>query len=441
MNVSVNQNDVERALEAQFDSLADSHKELPTILAEARREAVADFGRSGLPHRRVETWKYTDLRKLMRTAFAPGDQAAAAKANVTPDGAIFAGLPGVKLVFANGFFREDLSNADQLPEGVTLEPLKEAFTRDPELLLATGKTSGGGKENAIGDLVAALCDDGFVLRVGDGVETGEPVHLVYLNNAPEPFAAYHHVLVSLGSGASLTLLESHTGSGAYQVSGALGFELGDNAVLDHVKHQGEAPQAQHLARMVVRLADNSSLRSFTLNNGANLSRNETHVVARGSNSFVQLSGAGLLKNKQHGDTTIVMDHAVPDCNSEQTFKFVMDDEATGVFQGKVIVRPGAHGTDGRQSSNALLLSERAAMNAKPELEIYNDDVQCAHGSTIGELDEDLMFYLRARGIPEGPARALLIQAFIGGAVEMIRDEAIRETISGAVETWLEEVAG
>lgn len=441
MNAPIDKNEVEQALLKQSEANAGFLKSAPSVLADARRAAVEGLDSLGLPHRRVEAWKYTDLRNLMQTAFPLAEKDIASKKDVVGHVTPFSDLPGAKLVFANGFLREDCSDVDALPKGVTLEPLTDAFAANPDLLLGTRPGENKGSENAIGNLVSALADEGLVLRVGAGKKIAEPIHLIYLNRADKPFAAYRHMLVILEEGASMTLLETHHGHDDYQTCGVLGFDLATKAELDHVKIQSESETAQHLSRISMRIAENALCNSFTLNTGAGVSRNEAHIEYTGSHSNVHVSGACLLKDKQHADTTIIVDHAVPDCNSEQTYKYVMNHMAKGVFQGKVIVRPGASGTDGRQSANAMLLSDRAEMNAKPELEIFNDDVQCAHGATIGELDDDLLFYLRARGIPEPQARALLVQAFVGGAVETIRDDAVREAVGATVEAWLSEDAG
>ncbi|MBZ0215567.1 MAG: SufD family Fe-S cluster assembly protein, partial [Fimbriimonadaceae bacterium] len=356
MNVQTNRNDTEQALHRQLEAYSPSAKSTPSVLADARRAAVEGLNSSGLPHRRVEAWKYTDLRNLMRTAFPLATRDSAAGVKIKAYKTVFDDLPGTKLVFVNGFLRDDLSDGNNLPDGVTLEPLTDAFASNPDLLLGTLPGQAKGSENAIGNLVSALADDGLVLRVAANRKIAEPVHLIHINEAGEAFAAYRHVLVVMGEASSLTLLENHQGSGAYQTGGVLGFDLEANAELDHVKLQGESKNAQHLSRIAIRLAGNTACRSFTLNLGAEVSRNEAHIEYAGPQSFAHVSGASLLRDKQHADTTIVVDHAVPDCSSAQTFKYVMNDNARGVFQGKVIVRPGAHGTDGRQSSNALLLS-------------------------------------------------------------------------------------
>ncbi|MBL4757923.1 MAG: SufD family Fe-S cluster assembly protein, partial [Rhizobiales bacterium] len=175
---------------------------------------------------------------------------------------------------------------------------------------------------------------------------------------------------------------------------------------------------------------------FTLTNGARVSRNETAVLFKKPGADAVISVAKLLRGEQHGDTTIVVDHAVPECDSNEIIKTVLEDKARGIFQGKVIVRPGAYGTDGRQASNALLLSDEAEMDSKPELEIYNDDVQCAHGATVGEIDEDMLFYLRARGIPLKEAEALLVQAHVGGALETIQSENLKSAMTDLAVRWL-----
>jgi len=297
MNVPIKQTDVEQALGEQIDRWADSHKDLPAILAGMRDTAVQGLKNNGLPNRRVEAWKYTDLRKLMRDAFPPIDETAAGKVAVEADKATFHALPGTKLVFANGVLRRDLSDLDSLPDGITIQPLADALGETPDLLLATAAREGNSRDNAIGDLVAAFAGSGLVVRVAADTAIGEPLHLVHINAPDSPFASYRHILFVLEEKASLSIMESHQGEGAYQSCGVLGFDLREGATLDHVKHQAESHDAQHLARMGIRLEAKAACRSFTLSTGGNLSRSEANVQITGSDAYLHVSGATLMHDK------------------------------------------------------------------------------------------------------------------------------------------------
>jgi Fe-S cluster assembly protein SufD len=212
--------------------------------------------------------------------------------------------------------------------------------------------------------------------------------------------------------------------------------IGAKAALSHIKLQREGEGTYHLGTWRVTLAADARYGAFQFSTGAALARNQIYALFQGEGSSVNISGAFLMRGRQHCDTTLLVEHLVPRCSSRELFKMVLDDEARGVFQGKIIVAPGAQKTDGKQMAQALLLSETAEFDSKPELEIFADDVVCGHGSTSGQIDEDLLFYLKARGIPDAEARALLIQAFVGEAFELIEDEDLRNAFAATSAEWL-----
>ncbi|HLF21055.1 MAG TPA: Fe-S cluster assembly protein SufD, partial [Aestuariivirga sp.] len=243
--------------------------------------------------------------------------------------------------------------------------------------------------------------------------------------------------VVLEEGAALTLFETHLGSDVPLVANSVTeVHVGRGARLDRVKIQRHGTAAFHLANLAASLGEGATLNDFTLTMGGRVTRQQGFVRFAGEGASARIAGAYLLAGRQHADTRLVVDHAVPRCTSRELFKCVMDDEARGIFQGKVIVRPDAQKTDGKQSSHGLLLSPTAEFDAKPELEILADDVVCGHGATSGEIDEDHMFYLRARGIPEPVARSLLVAAFVGEAIEAVESEAVRNVLTDMAASWL-----
>ncbi|MCD8520544.1 MAG: Fe-S cluster assembly protein SufD [Alphaproteobacteria bacterium] len=245
--------------------------------------------------------------------------------------------------------------------------------------------------------------------------------------------------VTLEEGASLILIECCTGEGAYWMNGAAEFDLKDNARLVHIRIQEDSVDAVNTTFSNISLGRDAHYDSFTLNLGGKLTRHEIHGVLNGPGAEIHLNGLNLLKNKQHGDTTILIEHKAPHCQSNQFYRSILDDEAHGVFQGKVYVHQEAQKTDGYQLSNALLLSPKAEMDTKPELEIYADDVKCSHGATTGQLDDEPLFYLRSRGLSEKEARLLLIQAFVDEVVDKIVDEKLREAVAAKSSDWLNSV--
>ncbi|MDJ1156721.1 Fe-S cluster assembly protein SufD [Chelatococcus sp. SYSU_G07232] len=407
-------------------------------VAKRREEAFARIEAAGLPHRRVEEWKYTDLRGLMREAapLAPLPSAAEAAGAIAAAEA-FAAVDAVRLTFVNGHFLPGASSTGGLPAGVEIVPLAEALASGHALLREMGRVAVG-KDNAALALNAAFMADGAVIRVADGVPVAQPLHLRFVNTGAAPFATSPRVLVAVGEGASVTLLETHEGTAgvAYQTNTVVEIFAGAGTNVSHVRLNAEGDGALALSTLAVSLGAEALFNTLGVVTGSAAARHQLFLAFEGEGSKVSIGGATMIGGRQHADTTLVVDHAVPGCESRELFKTVVDGEATGVFQGKIIVRPDAQKTDGRMMSAALLLSETGTMNNKPELEIFADDVQCAHGATCGALDEDLLFYLMARGLPRGEAEALLVQAFLGEAIELVAHEGVREALLGRTAAWL-----
>jgi Fe-S cluster assembly protein SufD len=263
-----------------------------------------------------------------------------------------------------------------------------------------------------------------------------PIEIIHVVTDAAPRAVATRHAIAVAAGASATVIETYVGEGDYLNSAVTEITLGDGARLDRVKAERESSNATHLSHVIVTLGKAAVLRDFTLTSGAALNRQNGTFTFAGQGADAKVAGAYLLNGSQHADTRLVVDHAVPHCTSRELFKCVMDGQARGIFQGKVIVRPDAQKTDGKQSSHALLLTEMAEFDAKPELEIYADDVVCGHGATSGDLNHDHLFYLRSRGIPETEAKSLLIAAFVGEAFDTIEHKGIREALAAYAEGWL-----
>jgi Fe-S cluster assembly protein SufD len=283
-------------------------------------------------------------------------------------------------------------------------------------------------------LNATLAATGITLKLNGNTDT--PIEFIHLTTDGIARSVATRNKIEVADGATATIIETHLGEGDYLANHVIEIAVGAGARLDRVKVEHESRQATHLSHVILTLAGNAILRDFTLTSGAILNRQNVSMTFAGEGSNASISGAYLLNGKQHADTKLVVDHAVPNCVSREIYKCVMDGNARGIFQGKVIVRPDAQKTDGKQSSHALLLSESAEFDAKPELEIYADDVVCGHGATSGDLDHDHMFYLKSRGIPDAQAKALLVAAFAAEAFDSIEHESIREALSGFTESWV-----
>jgi Fe-S cluster assembly protein SufD len=404
----------------------------------AQRKAAFDlFAKEGLPNRRIEEWKYTDLRALMRDAkplAVPPD--AAAKARARGAGAMLGDVETRRLVFIDGSFVAELSDVANLESGLTISSLAAALAADDATVEAhLGKLAPAG-DVAVA-LNTALMGDGAVIRIAAGSTTERPLHLLFVASA-KLAASFIRSLVVVEEGARAMLIESHEGPAGsdYQVNAALELFVGDRAHVDHVKIIGEGEDALHVSTLAAAIGAHARFNSFTFTAGGAVVRNQLFLKFDGEGTLAGIRGATLLKGRQHADTTLVANHVARDCQSREVFKSVLDGEAHGVFQGRIIVRPQAQKTDAKMMTQALLLSDRAEADNKPELEIFADDVQCGHGATAGALDDELKFYLMARGIPAAEAEALLIQAFLGEAIEGIEHAGLREALMETVAAWL-----
>jgi Fe-S cluster assembly protein SufD len=427
----------ETHLAAAFAALRDG---LPDDDVAARREAAfRRFEAQGLPHRRIEEWKYTDLRSLMRDvkplAGVPDPDA---KARARSAGRIFASIGVRRITFVDGTLVPELSDLAGIEPGLKISSLADALARGraevAERLAAAGPAEG----DVAYALNTAFMSDGAVVEVAAGVEIARPLHLVFIYGERRASAVFSRSLVVLGAGAGLTLLESHEGPDGvdYQVNTALDLVVGDRARLDRIKVNGEGDAALHLATLSASIGAKAHVSDFAFLTGSHVVRNQLFVRCAGAGASLRLGGASLLKDRQHGDTTLLVDHTAGGCEARELFKSVLDGAARGVFQGKIIVRPAAQKTDARMMARALLLSDEAEADNKPELEIFADDVQCGHGATSGALDPNLKFYLMSRGIPEKEAEALLIQSFVGEAIDTVGHGGVRDALTRTTEQWL-----
>ncbi|MBX9911106.1 MAG: Fe-S cluster assembly protein SufD [Beijerinckiaceae bacterium] len=426
----------EQALSAQFSA---AKAELPGALPvrKLREDAFAGFEAKGLPHRRLESWRYTDLRGLLREAKPLAD-----KASVTP--AVTACLAelafeGVRLVLIDGAFSADLSTLDAVPPGVTIQPLSEALVSTREDLIRILAGPGIAQIDTGLMLNTALMRDGVFIEIAEGTELAQPIAIVSLASGEDERAIFHRSVVVAGKGVKATIVEIGEGVGphASQVNGAIVFETGDESDVQHLRIVSRAvPETVQVQTLMATVGANAKFESFALVCEAATLRQQYFVEYAGEHSEIGLRGVNLLGGQEHSDVTLVMDHAVPHGVSREMFKNIIGGEATGVFQGKVIVRKYAQKTDGGMKSNTLLLNDGATMFNKPELEIFADDVVCGHGATVAQMDGEQLFYLMARGLPRPQAEALVLQAFAGEAVEFVQDESLRGMVMGRIESWL-----
>jgi Fe-S cluster assembly protein SufD len=402
-----------------------------------RRSAFDHFDRVGLPNRRVEAWHYTDLRQLMRQAAAPAPPPAAAAiasliAQERPN-RLERAEP--RLFLFDGHFIAAASDLDLLAPGLSVRSLADALEGLDQA--AAAEWLGIGDDPALA-LNLAFIGGGCVIDVAADAQIERPLHLISIVGDGADHAIYPRVVVRLGARASLNLVETlhaHR-AGAHQRNQVLSVHLADAARLAHVARVVlDNPASLSLSSLLVRLGARADFSSFALVAAGGISRRQAFVRFEGTHGRAHLSGVSLLEGRQHADTTLLVEHAAGHCESREFFRHVLADEAVGVFQGKVLVEPGAQKTDGVMKSQALLLDEGAAMNNKPELEIFADDVVCGHGATVGQLDPDQLFYLMARGLPRAEAEALLLQAFAAEAIERVADPRLRADLEASAKAW------
>ncbi len=392
----------------------------------AREDALSRVRNMGLPSRRDEYWKYTRPDTLTS---AEAGEAAVFETGEEP---VFGSFDRLKIVFVDGVFSAEKSD-DLALEGIEISRLAEAgdISWASELygtLEANGQTP---VERPLAALNTALATDGVLIRVLN--TPSKPVSLIYHHENTRSDAVLHHV-VKVEAGASFTLLEN--GPAAARFNKVLEADIADKAAFHHVRAQGRDHERRAVTHMFARLGTESTFKSFTLTVNGVLTRNECIIELTGDDAFAHVAGAALGDGDFLHDDTVFVTHDAVNCESRQVFKKVLRNGATGVFQGKILVKPGAQKTDGYQKSQSLLLDGDSQFLAKPELEIYADDVACSHGSTSGAIDEDALFYLQARGIPKDIATDFMTLAFLAEAVEEIEDEALAAEINGRLEGWL-----
>ena len=395
----------------------------------ARQENRAAFAAGGLPNTRVEAWKYTALRGLGQRRFANGDPAAQERA-VEASTLALPGVAGVRLVFVNGAFRADLSALESLPDGLSLQPLSQALQRDAEPLRFALSRHYRDAGDAFAQINAASAADGVVLRVAAHARIAQSVQLVFVGAEAE-LAWHARNVIELGEGAELSLVEQHASHGdAAQLATVVSdIELRDGAQLHHVVLQDAAAGTNLIRRSSLRLHARAQAAMHVLELGGALVRHDLRAELIGDGAQMHTRGVFMPHGRQHIDTQLAIRHQALDTTSTSHWRGVANDRARGVFRGAIVVAPGADGSDANLTNKNLLLSPSAEIDTKPELEIYADEVQAAHGATVGQLDERSLFYLRSRGIPLAEARALLTAAFCRAVLDDLPNVALREHLS------------
>lgn len=398
-------------------------------LGKARADALSRLSAMGMPIKRDEYWRYTDPSSLT-SAEAPK----AALFDAEDEAPVFDGIDRVKLVFVDGVFDAEQSD-DPALAGVEVRRLADVGNTDIHWAQDLyGVLEGRGQVPVARPMAAmntAFATDGLLIRAGG--KASKPISLIYVHKSESSDANLHHC-IKVEAGAELTIMEN--GPAAARFTKVMEVEVAAGAKFHHIRAQGRDHERRAHTHLFARVGAGALFKSFTLTANGRLTRNEAFIELVGNEGMAHIAGAAVGDGDFHHDDTVFITHAAERCESRQVFKKVLKNGAVGVFQGKILVKPGAQKTDGYQISQSLLLDDDSQFLAKPELEIYADDVKCSHGSTSGAIDETAMFYLQSRGVPKAVATSLLVLAFLAEAISEVEDEAIAEDIRTRLEAWL-----
>jgi Fe-S cluster assembly protein SufD len=403
----------------------------PAWLLPVRRAAIERFGALGFPTPKNEDWHFTSVSPIAEQAFRPAPPAAAAVSAADLAPLTFGHPEWITLVFVDGRFAPALSAAAELPSGVRVMDLARAWREDPAFLERHLTTVADFQQMAFTALNTAFMYDGAVIHIAPDVAIDRPVHLLFV--ATDQLAGrvtYPRHLIVAGHHARATVIESYAslGNAAYFTNAVTEVVLGTGATVTHLKLQRESEQAFHVGTVQARQERDSHFQSFSFATGAALSRTNIYTMLGGEGSGATLNGLYMVTGAQHVDHQTRIEHAAPNTFSREVYKGILDHASHGVFNGQVYVRPIAQKTDGKQENNNLLLSERARVDTKPQLEIFADDVKCTHGATVGRLDDLALFYMKSRGISSESARKLLTYAFAAGVLETIELKPVRQEL-------------
>jgi Fe-S cluster assembly protein SufD len=413
----------------------------PSWLYPLRKAGLARFAELGFPTQKVEDWRFTNVTPIARLPFQPVLTLQPGQlAPETVNALTFGRLTASRLVFVDGHYAPELSVLRPMPAGVQVGRLADALDAGSGLVERHLGQLLRMDDNAFGALNTAFFTDGLFLHVPDGVHVPDPIHVIFVGAAREAGAtSMPRNLMVVGAGAAVTILESHVSveDGRRLTNAVTEFVAGDEATVEHLKFQDDSLEAYHVSALHARLGRRTNYVAHSFALGARLSRNNIRAELAGDGLECVLNGLYITRGEQLADHHMVVEHAQPNGASHEYFNGILDDRSRGVFHGRILVKPIAQKTDAKQTNKNLLLSENATVDTKPQLEIYADDVKCTHGATIGQLNQEAVFYLRARGLSLATARRMLMHAFAGEIVDRVRHQSAREELDRLVWDRLE----
>ena len=424
----------------QFSSFAKERTKMdPTWIQEKRQEGIAQFSKLGFPTTHDEEWRFTSLAPLTHHSFIPAKMAFPLLCTDELNNFSKVARAGHCLVFLNGCFSQEYSSIANLPTGVRVQSLSESLKSSPDFVeehLAQHPT-----DEVFSALNTAFIKDGAVIHLEEGVIVEDPIQLLFFSAGNgRPIVSHTRCLVVADPNSQAQIVETYTGKqdSIYFMNAVTELIVKNNAVIDHYRIQQESQKAFHISTQQFQIDRSATASSHSISLGGRLVRNHVNAILDGEDAEVTLNGLSLTMNGQHVDNHTSIDHVKPHCRSFELYKSILNDRSRGVFNGRIIVRPDAQKTDSKQTNQNLLLSDEALVNTNPQLEIYADDVKCTHGATIGQLDEEAIFYLRSRGIPLETARQLLIFAFANDLTSQIKIDAIKSNVEKTLSHRLME---
>lgn len=430
---------IERHLIA-FDAVEkDSASREPSWVLPLRKAGMARFAELGFPTTKLEDWRFTNVARIAKLPFIPAGNGGAVHADAL-DTFAFSKIEGSRLVFIDGICSTELSRIEPLEEGVIVSNLANALNESSDLIEQHLGQYAREQDNAFTAMNTALFSDGAFIHVPAGRILENPVRLLFVSTAAEEGATTNvRNLIVAGANSQFTLIESHVAlqDAAYFTNAVSEFEIGENARVEHIKFQDESKQAFHIAALHAHLERSCNFTSHSIAAGGRISRNNLRTNLDGEGVVATLNGLYMTSGEQLADHHMVVDHAKPNCESHEYFNGILADHSRGVFHGRIHVHQIAQKTDAKQTNKNILLSDNATANTKPQLEIYADDVKCTHGATIGQLNDEAIFYLRARGIGVDKARNMLMEAFAGEIIDRIACEPAHDELDAIVWKRLE----
>ncbi len=431
----------ESYVEGLSEFLNSGQKDAPEWVTTLRREAISGFAKLGFPTLSDEEWRFTNLEALRRGSFSIAENGISGVSKKSVDSYGFSGLDCLRLVFVNGRFASSLSDTKDAGEGILVKSLSEAISEQSDLVKGHLARYADYEKDAFISLNTSYFEDGVFVYVPDGTVLEKPVHVLHVSTDEDrPLFINPRNLIVIGQSSVAKVIEHYVSASqsVYFSNVVTEVVCGENANLEHYRLEFESQKAFNFSTLRVNQQKNSNIASHSILCGGAIVRNNVHPVLAGEGCNSDIYGLFISEGRQHMDNFMRVEHASPHCDSRQFYNGVLDGRSKGVFHGRILVHEGAEKTDAKQTNRNLLLSDTAQIDTKPQLEIYNDDVKCTHGATIGQMDEEALFYLRSRGISMRQAKIIMLRAFTGETLEHMSIDPVREVLEGVVMKWFEK---